>query len=166
MQRCLKQLDLGFRVTEGYVLITSQESLDQSSRTVAEDAFHVVGHCLLAFIAAGLGGLAGPFVCDLARKARRGKLWLLTQHPLIDAVEYSLTSNVPGTARSPGIGPNALCRGKDRKMRSVRFTIAWLMTVVLVLAIGLAALRYPAGFWAEFMQFLTPILCMAVFGAI
>ena len=41
-------------------------------------------------------------------------------------------------------------------MRSVRFTMAWLMTVVLVLAIGLAALRHPAGFWAEFMPLLTP----------
>ena len=70
LQRCLKQLDLGFRVTEGYVLITSQESLDQSSRTVAEDAFHVVGRCLLAFIAAGIGGLAARFCLRSGAKAR------------------------------------------------------------------------------------------------
>ena len=66
LRLCLNQLDLGFRVTDGYLLITAQESLDRSLLSAPEDAFHVVGHCLLAFIAAALGGFA-------ARLLRNGR---------------------------------------------------------------------------------------------
>ncbi len=62
---CLNQLDLAYSVKDGLVFITSKES---SLLSAATDAFQVVGHCVLALIAAGLGGLAAPFVCDLARK--------------------------------------------------------------------------------------------------
>jgi hypothetical protein len=68
---CLKQLDLGYSVKDGLLLITSQESLDTTLRSHSADAFQVVGHCVLALIAAGIGALAAPFVCGLARRPTR-----------------------------------------------------------------------------------------------
>jgi hypothetical protein len=41
--------------------------MDQLSTNPYADPFQIVGHCLLALIAAALGGMAAPFVCDLAR---------------------------------------------------------------------------------------------------
>jgi hypothetical protein len=63
----LKQLDLAFTVKDGLLLIMSQESLDQSLRSASADAYQVVGHCVLALIAAGLGGLVAPLVCGRVR---------------------------------------------------------------------------------------------------
>jgi hypothetical protein len=68
LQLCLKQIDLAYSVKDGLVFITSEESHDESLRSASADAFQVVGHCVLALIAAGLGGLAAPFVCNLTRK--------------------------------------------------------------------------------------------------
>ena len=68
LRLCLQQLDLGYCVRDGFLLITSQESLDTTLRSNSADAYQVVGHCVLALIAAGIGSLAGPFVCGLARK--------------------------------------------------------------------------------------------------
>jgi hypothetical protein len=67
LRLCLKQLDLTYSVKDGLVQITSQESEDISF-SAAEDTYQIVGHCVLALIAAGIGGLAAPFVCGLARK--------------------------------------------------------------------------------------------------
>jgi len=68
LRLCLAQLDLAYRVQDGLLLITSEESQDTSLRAAAADAFQVVGHCILALIAAAFGGLVAPFVCALARK--------------------------------------------------------------------------------------------------
>jgi hypothetical protein len=68
LRLCLKQLDLGCTVKDGFLLITSVESFDTTLRSHSADAYQVVGHCVLALIAAGIGGLAAPFVCSLARK--------------------------------------------------------------------------------------------------
>jgi hypothetical protein len=68
LRLCLAQLDLAYRVQDGLLLITSEESNDPSLRAAAADAFQVVGHCILALIAATIGGLVAPFVCALARK--------------------------------------------------------------------------------------------------
>ena len=65
---CLKQLDLAYSVRDGVLFITSLESQDRSLLSASADAFQVVGHCVLALLAAGLGGLAAPFVCSVARK--------------------------------------------------------------------------------------------------
>jgi hypothetical protein len=67
---CLKQLDLQHVVKDGLLLITSVESEDQTIPSQFNDPFQIVGHCLLALIAAALGGAAAPFVCDSARKVR------------------------------------------------------------------------------------------------
>jgi hypothetical protein len=64
----LKQVDLAFTVKDGVLLITSVESLDQSLRSVSADAYQVVGHCVLALIAAALGGLVAPLVCGRTRR--------------------------------------------------------------------------------------------------
>jgi hypothetical protein len=71
LRLCLNQLDLAFGVTDGYLLITSAESFDQALLSAPEDAFQAVGHCVLALIAAGIGGLAAPFVCKLASRDGR-----------------------------------------------------------------------------------------------
>jgi hypothetical protein len=68
LRLCLRQLDLTYSVKDGLLLITSLESEDQSLPLAPEDAFQVVAHCVLALLAVGLGGLAAPLVCGLARK--------------------------------------------------------------------------------------------------
>ena len=70
LRLCLNQLDLAFGVTDGYLLITSKESFDQALLSAPEDAYQAVGHCVLALIAAGIGGLAAPGVCNLARRGQ------------------------------------------------------------------------------------------------
>ena len=71
LRLCLNQLDLAFGVTDGYLLITSKESIDEALLFAREDAFQTVGHCALALMAAGIGGLAAPFVCNVVRRDRR-----------------------------------------------------------------------------------------------
>ena len=68
LRLCLEQLGLAYSIKDGLLLITSAELNDESMRSAANDAYQVVGHCVLALIAAGIGGLAAPFVCGLARK--------------------------------------------------------------------------------------------------
>ena len=70
LRYCLKQLDLDYVVKGELLLITSLENESNGSTWPNEDPFLVVGHCLLALIAAGLGGLVAPRVCDLARETR------------------------------------------------------------------------------------------------
>jgi hypothetical protein len=53
---CLKQLGLAYSVRDGYVMISAEGAV----MPVYDDPFLIVGHCLLALIAAGLGGLLGP----------------------------------------------------------------------------------------------------------
>jgi hypothetical protein len=67
---CLRQLDLGFGVRDGLLVITSIESEDMLAAKPYDDPFQIVGHCFLALIAAGLGGVAAPLVCDLGRERR------------------------------------------------------------------------------------------------
>jgi hypothetical protein len=64
----LAQLDLAYRVEGGLLRITSRASEDNALLATSEDAFQIVGHCAFALIAAALGGLAAPFVCNRARK--------------------------------------------------------------------------------------------------
>ncbi len=52
-------------------------------------------------------------------------------------------------------------------MRKFRFTIGWLMILVLVLAIGLAALRNPSVMWVGTIFLATRvILALAVIGVV
>jgi hypothetical protein len=67
LEHALKQLDLAFAIKDGLLVISSMESIEQSYTVPYDDPFQIVGHCLLALIAAGLGGMAAPLVCDLAR---------------------------------------------------------------------------------------------------
>jgi hypothetical protein len=64
----LKQLELDYVVKDGLLLITSQETLEFRRGSIEEDPYQTAGHCLLALVAAALGGLAAPLVCDLARR--------------------------------------------------------------------------------------------------
>jgi hypothetical protein len=59
LRLCLEQLDLTYAVRDGLLLVTSEERrfvpLDQ-------DPFLIVGHCLIALLAASLGAMLAPFV--------------------------------------------------------------------------------------------------------
>ena len=63
---CLKQLGLTYEVKDGYLMITSDLSGDVL--LVSEDPFLIVGHSLLALIAAVFGGVAAPLIAG--RRAR------------------------------------------------------------------------------------------------
>ena len=65
LRHCLKQLDLASIVKDDSLLITSQETLESSMIWPNEEPFLIVGHCLLALIAAAFGGVATPLVCNL-----------------------------------------------------------------------------------------------------
>ncbi len=64
----LEQLDLTYQVRNGVLVIHSTESGDQVLFSIGRNAYQSVGHCLLALIAAGLGGALAPFVCNVARR--------------------------------------------------------------------------------------------------
>ena len=60
LQRCLNQLDIDFAVRDRVLMITAKGQ----ALPAYEDPFLIVGHCLLALIAAGLGGVLAPLVSD------------------------------------------------------------------------------------------------------
>ena len=64
----LKQLDLTFEVRNGVIVIRPVESGDEVLSSVGRNAYQSVGHCLLALIGAGFGGVLAPFVCNFARR--------------------------------------------------------------------------------------------------
>jgi hypothetical protein len=74
LQGCLDQFDLAYVVKDGFVEITSRESAAHLLRSTVADPYQIVGHCVLALIAAGLGGLAAPLVCNLTRKRDRPRI--------------------------------------------------------------------------------------------
>ena len=65
---CLKQLGLGYDVKGGYLRITSE---DQISSMDVQDPFLIVGHCLLALLAAGFGAIAATLVAGAKREPSR-----------------------------------------------------------------------------------------------
>jgi hypothetical protein len=60
LERCLRQLDLSFAVRDGFMMIT------EAGRPLPayEDSFLIVGHCVLALLAAAVGGVLAPLVAD------------------------------------------------------------------------------------------------------
>ena len=62
----LTQLDLLYVIRDGLVIITAAKSAADLPFYV--DSFVIVGHCLLALVAAGLGGLSAPLVAGRRRK--------------------------------------------------------------------------------------------------
>jgi hypothetical protein len=64
LRRCLQQLGLVYGVEDGFLLITSDELILPRY----DDPFRVVGHCLLALIAAGIGGLVVPLAFGPRRR--------------------------------------------------------------------------------------------------
>jgi hypothetical protein len=59
LRLCLKQLGLTYKVRDGHLRITSE---DEDPEPDLEDPFLIVGHCLLALLAAGFGAVAAPMV--------------------------------------------------------------------------------------------------------
>jgi hypothetical protein len=64
LRLCLEQLGLDYDVKDGYLRISSEDlvSID------LEDPFLIVGHCLIALLAAGFGALAVPLVAAARRE--------------------------------------------------------------------------------------------------
>ncbi len=69
LQHCLKQLALAYTVRDGLLVITWEQS---ELLAVDKDPFLIVGHCLLALLAAGFGGLVAPVVCRKGRDRAHG----------------------------------------------------------------------------------------------
>ena len=68
----LKQLGLTYGVEGGLLLIVNEGDPDPSPLSLARppidaDPFLVIGYCLLALLAAGVGGLLAPLVCGSRR---------------------------------------------------------------------------------------------------
>jgi hypothetical protein len=66
LRLCLKQLGLAYFVEDGCLQITSQES-EEETVPAQDDPFLIVGHSLLALIAAVLGGVAAVLVSTAFR---------------------------------------------------------------------------------------------------
>jgi hypothetical protein len=62
LRLCLKQIDLTYDVRDGLLLITSEEGLPPIP---LDNAYLIIGHCVLAVIAAVVGGVLAPVVSDL-----------------------------------------------------------------------------------------------------
>ncbi len=61
LRLCLKQLGLAYEVKDSRLRITSEEEFSEPD---IEDPFLIVGHCLLALLAAGFGAVAAPMVAE------------------------------------------------------------------------------------------------------
>jgi hypothetical protein len=61
LRLCLKQLGLCYEVRDGRLRITDEQEQPEPG---LEDPFLIVGHCLLALLAAGFGALAAPMVAE------------------------------------------------------------------------------------------------------
>jgi hypothetical protein len=57
LRLCLDQLDLMYGIRDGVLVITSKQSEDIP---IYQDPFLIVGHCVLALLAAGFGGVVAP----------------------------------------------------------------------------------------------------------
>lgn len=60
LRLCLKQLGLTYRIRDGLLFITSEES---AILPVYQDPFLIAGHCVLALLAAVFGGAVAPLFC-------------------------------------------------------------------------------------------------------
>jgi hypothetical protein len=67
LRLCLEQLGLAYSIQGGYLEISSEDSVSAD----LEDPLRIVGHCLLAMIAAMIGGVTALLVSD-ARRERPG----------------------------------------------------------------------------------------------
>ena len=59
---CLQQLGLAYQVKDGFLQITTDIDEENELLPIFETPFVIVGHSLLALVAAGLGGLVAPIV--------------------------------------------------------------------------------------------------------
>jgi hypothetical protein len=59
---CLQQLDLIYEIKDGYIMITYDINRDDKVLLLFEPPFLIVGHCLLAPLAAVFGGAAAPLI--------------------------------------------------------------------------------------------------------
>ena len=67
LAHCLIQFNLAYVVEDEILVISSWETVGgyHDRMSPRKDLFLIVGHCVLALISAGLGGVAAPLVCSL-----------------------------------------------------------------------------------------------------
>jgi hypothetical protein len=65
MHLILSQLGLGYSVRDGFLFVTS--AVEVAPAYDYQDPYLTVGHCVMALLAAALGGLLAPFVSDIRR---------------------------------------------------------------------------------------------------
>jgi hypothetical protein len=58
----LKQLGLTYEINSGHLIITDEINSDAEVLPLFEPPFLIVGHCLLALIAAVFGGVTAPLI--------------------------------------------------------------------------------------------------------
>lgn len=68
---CLQQLNLAYVIKDGYLMITSRDYENDDALLRKVDAFQVAGHCVLALLAAAVGGLTAPLVCGRTCRSAR-----------------------------------------------------------------------------------------------
>jgi hypothetical protein len=56
LRLCLDQFDLTYHIRNGAIVIDWTEADEEAELAAARDAYQIVGHCLLALIAAAIGG--------------------------------------------------------------------------------------------------------------
>ena len=67
LRLCLNQLGLAYVFEDGCLRIICE---DRAKSPGIEDPFLIVGHCLLALLAAGFGAIAAPLVADAGAATR------------------------------------------------------------------------------------------------
>ena len=65
----LRQLGMTYGVKDGVITITAELSDEDENTAAYEDPFLVVGHCVLAWLAACLGGVLAPLVAGRGGEA-------------------------------------------------------------------------------------------------
>jgi hypothetical protein len=63
----LKQLGLTYVVRDGLLVITSEDP-EAGWPTIGEDPYFLIGHCVFACLAAGLGSMLAPLVAGDRRR--------------------------------------------------------------------------------------------------
>ena len=96
LYNCLKQLGLAYSVKDGFVMISAEWSV----MPVYDDPFLIVGHCLLALIAAGLGGVLGPLASGRIKNGRRN----IKDSASVERLQV-LIRRVGRTPRNVGVRP-------------------------------------------------------------
>ena len=95
LRLCLKQLDLDYDVRDGLLFISSPQGLLLAD---PDHSYLIVGHCVLALVAALIGGVLAPVVSDW-RAHRLGEAMVLGDSLRNSASAHPLSGGRAGGGR-------------------------------------------------------------------